>query len=859
MNSEKAKTPSPANERDEGCQGIHAGPGSEKDAIERLSRENDELRRKYSTATQYIRDKVNQLLTVMGTSTLKPEELDDKTLIETDPVGIISNSFVQILKHLHKTNAKLKITNQEIKAIFDSAGAGILVIDREMRTLAYNAKLREQFFPDKSDVTGQPCYKVICNLSDPFSSCPFKRVFDSGENINLMGWVLDKRFYDIFCAPIKDEKGEVTRAVLVYMDITDRMQTEQALRQSEEKYRDLFENANDLIQSIGPDGTFQYVNRAWRETLGYAEDEVSGLTVFDILHPDCSECGPDFKSVVFGETAGRIETVFITKGGRRLNVEGNVSTAFSGGKLLGTRGIFRDITERKEAEEILSSERERLAVTLRCIGDGVITTDIAGKVVLMNKVAEALTGWPQEDAKGSPIAEVLHLIDETSRVVRDNPVETLLKSGKAVDILDHTLLVARGGKERLISDSVSPIVDRKSNIIGTVLVFRDVTEKRSLEEKLLKTEKIESLGVLAGGIAHDFNNLLNAIMGNIDLAVMDLDPGDRACESLSRAEKAVLRAKDLTQQLLTFSKGGAPIKKAASISELIRDSADFATRGSNVKCSFDLPEELWKVEIDLGQMSQVINNIVLNGVHAMPEGGQIYISAENLVIGYDGPELKRGKYVRVTVKDTGSGIPKEHLPRIFEPYFTTKHAGSGLGLATTYSIIKKHDGHIEVASDFGKGTTFSILLPAFSGNAAQNPIPVEKPSSKNKGRGRVLLLDDDDMVRTTTCEMLKRLGYEVVGSAEGNETLEKYQTARNLGKPFDAVILDLTIPGGMGGKETILKLREFDPGVKAVVSSGYSSDSIMANYLQYGFSGVLTKPYQTKDLSSVLQRVIFDI
>ena len=857
MNSEEDKIPSAERDRTESCQEIYSGPRSEKDTIELLALENAELNRKYSIATQYIRNKVNQLLTVMGTSTLKPEELDDKTLIETDPVGIVSNSFVQILKHLHKTNAKLKITNQEIQAIFDSAGAGILVIDREMRTLAYNAKLREQFFSDKPDVTGQPCYKVICNLSEPHSSCPFMTVFESAENMHRMGWVLNNRYYDIVCTPVKDENGEATRAVLLYMDITDRMQTEQALRRSEEKYRDLFENANDLIQSIAPDGTFQYVNRAWMETLGYEEDEIPGLSVFDILHPDCSECGPDFKSVVFGETSGRIETIFITKSGRKINVEGNISTALSGGKLIGTRGIFRDITERKEAEEILSSERERLAVTLRCIGDGVITTDIEGKVVLMNKVSEALTGWSQEQANGRPIAEVLHLIDEASRTVQDNPVEVLLKSGKTIDIPDHTLLVSRDGQERLIADSVSPIVDRKSNIIGTVLVFRDVTEKRNFEEKLLKTEKIESLGVLAGGIAHDFNNLLNAIMGNIDLAIMDLDPGDRICESLSRAEKAVLRAKDLTQQLLTFSKGGAPIKKAASISELIRDSADFAIRGSNAKCSFDLPEDLWKVEIDLGQMSQVINNVVLNGIHAMPGGGQIFIRAENIVIGCAGPELKQGRYVKVTIKDTGGGILKEHLPRIFEPYFTTKHTGSGLGLATTYSIIKRHEGHIDVASDIGKGTTFSIFLPALSGKPALNPLPAEKPSSK-KGKGRVLLMDDDDMVRTTTTEMLKRIGFEVVGAAEGNETLEKYETARNAGEPFDAVILDLTIPGGLGGKETILKLRQFDPGVKAIVSSGYSSDSIMANYLQYGFLGVLTKPYQTKDLSSVLQKVIAD-
>lgn len=855
MNSEKNKKPLPTHYESESSQEVFPEPLSLMDTLEQLTKENTELAGKYSTAIQYIRNKIDQLLTVMGTSPLKPEELDDKTLIETDPIGIISNSFVQILKHLHKTNAKLKITNQEIKAIFDSAGAGILVIDKEMNTLAFNAKLKEQFFKDKPIILGQPCHEAICNLQNPLADCPFRKVFQSGKNLRLTGWVLHNRHYDIVCTPIKDDRGEVTSAVLLYMDITDSIRTEQALRQSEEKYRDLFENANDLIQSVGPDGSILYVNRAWRETLGYSEDEIPNISIFDVIHPDCDECGSDFKSVVFGEKSGRIETIFITKSGKKINVEGNISTAFSEEKLLGTRGIFRDITERKEAEEILSSEREQLAVTLRCIGDGVITTDTEGNVVLMNKISEALTGWSQEEAKGRPITEVLHLIDETSRTIKENPVDILLKSGQAMVLPGYTLLVARDGTERLISDTVSPLVDRQSNIIGTVFVFRDITEKRELEEKLLKAEKIESLGVLAGGIAHDFNNLLNAIMGNIELAAMDVDTDDRIRESLTRAEKAAFRAKDLAQQLLTFSKGGAPVKKTASIIELIKDSADFAIRGSNARCNFNLPEDLWKVEIDFGQMSQVINNIVLNAVNAMPGGGQVDIIAENVVIGGDKPELKQGEYVKVSIKDAGSGIPKKYLSRIFEPYFTTKHTGSGLGLATTYSIIKRHEGLIEVESDLEKGTTFSIYIPAVLGNRALSEHVIEKLSS-HKDKGKILLMDDDDMIRFTTSIMLKRLGYDVIAAAEGNEAIEKYKTAKKSGKPFDAVILDLTIPGGMGGKATIENMLEFDPGVKAVVSSGYSSDAIMANYRQYGFSGVLTKPYQTKDLSSVLQKVL---
>ena len=855
MAKEKDKKLSLHSEAGKPCPELSTGYLSLKDTIEQLTGENNELSSKYSTTIQYIREKINQLLTVMGTSPLKPEELDDKTLIATDPIGIISDSFVQILKHLHRTNNKLKITNQEINAIFDSAGAGILVIDKEMNILTYNSKLREQFFADKTDSTGKPCYSLICDLHDPVSGCPFIKVFETGEPVHWTGWVLNKRYYDVICTPMKDNSGEVSGAVIVYLDMTDRIQMEQALRRSEEKYRDLFENATDLIQSVAPDGSILYVNRAWRETLRYSEEEIPDLSIFDIIHPECNECGPYFRSIVFGEKAGRVETIFITKDGRKIIVEGNVNTVFEGETLRGTRGIFRDITERKEAEERLSSEREQLAVTLRCIGDGVITTDTEGNVVLMNKISEALTGWPQERAKGRPITEVIHLIDEHSRETKENPVEILLKTGQAIDVTDSTLLVSRDGTERLIADSVSPIVDRQSNLIGTVLVFRDITEKRTIEEKLLKAEKIDSLGVLAGGIAHDFNNLLSAIMGNIDLAAMELTPGDKAHESLSRAEKAIMRATDLTHQLLTFSKGGAPIKKAASITDLIKDSADFALRGSNARCIFDLPEDLWKVEIDSGQMSQVISNIVLNGVHAMPGGGEIRISGRNIVIGHDHLELKQGIYVKVNIQDTGSGIPKELMQRIFEPYFTTKHSGSGLGLATAYSIMKRHNGLIEVASDLGKGTVFSLYLPACSGTVSLKPGPVEKLSSGNS-RGKVLLMDDDEMIRHAASEMLKQIGCEVVIATEGSEALEKYVTAKSSGYPFDAVILDLTIPGGMGGKETIGKLLELDPEVKAIVSSGYSSDAIMANHLQYGFSGILTKPYQIKDLVNILRKVI---
>ncbi|HYQ48327.1 MAG TPA: PAS domain S-box protein, partial [Thermodesulfovibrionales bacterium] len=615
--------------------------------VERLLRENEDLRQRYAASIQYIRSKVNQLLTVMGTAPLRPEELDDRTLIELDPIGIISGSFSQILGHLHETNEQLKAANNEIQAIFDAAGMGILVIDRTMKVVAYNAKLKDQFFPERDVSAGFSCYDMICNLSTPLHDCPFLQIFETGKGVRQMRWKLKGRYFDVVGAPIVN-LGEITGIVIAYMDITERVLAEEALRKSEERYRDLFENANDLVQSVGPDGSFQYVNRAWMETMGYGPEEISLLTIFDVLHPGCSECSSEFRDVVFGDKEGRVEMRFFTKDRREIILEGNINAVFEGEKRLGARGIFRDITERKKAEEVLAAERERLVVTLRSIGDGVITTDTAGRITLMNMMGEKLTGWSQEDALGRTITDVFRIVNEKTRARCENPVAKVLINGMVTELMSNTILITRGGDERPVSDSVAPILDRESRIIGAVLVFRDITERQKMQERLMNAEKIDSLGVLAGGIAHDFNNLLNAVMGNIDLALSSSGQSAETRENLERAERAALRAKDLTTQLLTFSRGGAPIRKTASITELIRDSADFALRGSSSRAQFVFADDLWKASIDEGQISQVVNNLVLNAAQAMPQGGTVRISADNIeVLPSRAGELRPGRYVRI--------------------------------------------------------------------------------------------------------------------------------------------------------------------------------------------------------------------
>ncbi|MBI5249368.1 MAG: response regulator [Desulfomonile tiedjei] len=516
--------------------------------------------------------------------------------------------------------------------------------------------------------------------------------------------------------------------------------------------------------------------------------------------------------------------------------------------------VRRHITLRRQAEEKLEGEKERLAVTLRSIGDGVITTDTLGRVELMNRVAEDLTGWRQDEALGRALDEVFVIINEKTREQAQNPVEKVLESGSICGLANHTVLIARNGSERAIADSGAPIRDRKSNIVGVVLVFRDVSEQQLMLKEVLKAEKLESVGILAGGIAHDFNNILTAILGNLSLAKMEAPPQSKVFKRLSEAERASIRARGLTQQLLTFSKGGVPIKRIAPIQMLLQEWVMFALRGSNVKCEFRIQDDLWHVEIDEGQVSQVIHNLIINADQAMPNGGRIHVSAENHVEpDGNGSSLTASKYVKISVTDDGVGVAPEHIPKIFDPYFTTKDTGSGLGLATSYAAIRRHGGHITVDSDVGVGTTFCIFLPASESRA----LPASRSSEVVQPRGgRILVMDDEPLIRDVASQMLTSLGFEVSTSKDGTEAITLYRTSREQGEPFDAVIMDLTIPGGMGGKEAIRELRDLDPEIKVIVSSGYCNDPIMGDFREYGFSGVLVKPYNAREMNEILHSLV---
>ncbi len=506
----------------------------------------------------------------------------------------------------------------------------------------------------------------------------------------------------------------------------------------------------------------------------------------------------------------------------------------------------------EERENRLLAERERLSVTLRSIGDAVITTDTTGKITLMNRVAESLTGWSQDDALGLPLDQIFRISDKNSGAPCQNPVDKVLNSGLIEHIDNKTILTDRSNKEISVADSAAPIRDMKSRIIGVVIVFRDVTEQARMEEEILKVKKLESVGILAGDIAHDFNNILAAILGNINLVTLDKDLDDKNRKLLNSAEKASLRAKNLTQQLLTFSKGGEPVKETAAIAEIIYDSAEFILHGSNVICHYTLPTDLWLVDIDKGQMSQVIQNIILNGRHAMPEGGTIEVRCENV----PADSLKASPFapqtdcIRISISDTGMGIAKDIIDHIFDPFFSTKQKGSGLGLAICSSIIKKHNGVLTAQSTPGKGTKFTIFLPASA--QSQKIIQKELPPITSQPGSRIMVMDDEELVLTVAEAMLTTLGQEVFLVWDGAEALKVYQEQMEKGAAIDAVIMDLTIPGGVGGKEAVQNILAIDPNARVIVSSGYSNDPIMANCKQYGFVTSLIKPFQLADLDKAL-------
>lgn len=474
----------------------------------------------------------------------------------------------------------------------------------------------------------------------------------------------------------------------------------------------------------------------------------------------------------------------------------------------------------------------------------------------MGKVEKGKLGIQVDLGSKDEIGEIGDAFNKMSEILFQNHIA--LKNAMEKEANDALELAEANDALKNLNASLEDIVKQRTSDLlkANTSLKKEMEEKEKMQESLLRIQKLESIGLLAGGIAHDFNNILGVIVGNLSLARASLKKEDKIAKYLIDTEKSCFRARDLTNQLLTFSKGGAPVKQLISMAEFIKESVIFVLRGSNVGYDLSIDPDLFHAKIDKGQINQVINNIMINALHAMDDGGTITVKAENFIMHSDNISipLMPGNYIKISIKDQGEGIARENLERIFDPYFTTKQNGNGLGLATVHSIVKRHGGYIGVQSEKAKGTTFYIYLPASKEKLDETASEIEKSQDiPIKGNKKILIMDDEEMIREVVGDMLIHMGYKVDFAEDGVEACRKYRESMERQEKFDVAIMDLTIPGGMGGKQAVKEILKIDPKAKIVVSSGYSNDPVMADYKSYGFSGVIVKPFKMKELISLMQ------
>lgn len=626
----------------------------------------------------------------------------------------------------------------------------------------------------------------------------------------------------------------------------------QGYRWTAEKFSKVFYSSPVMmVVTEWETGCLVEVNDSFCTALGFRREELIGKTTLELnlwVYPERRE--DLVRMTESGNDSKRMEVENRKKNGEILVGLFFTETLFLDGEkyLLST---IIDITKQKEAEKSLNESEHRYQQLVESLPVAMLV-HTEGKIVFINSEGVKLfRGSSPGDFIGKP---VLNLVHPDYRELGIKRIKDIYDKKKDAEFLEEKFIGLDG--ELIDVEVAGRIVDYRGKPASQV-VIKDITEKKMIEAERLKALKLESLGILAGGIAHDFNNILTGIMGSISLSLLKIEPGSKIHSLLQAGEKACLRARELTRQLLTFSRGGDPVKENASIAELIRESANFILRGSNVTCIYSFAENLLPIEVDKGQIGQVIQNIILNADQAMPEGGVIEVTARNVSLkDREVALLKKGKYIKITLKDEGVGIDVQYHQKVFDPYFTTKSKGSGLGLSVVYSIINKHNGAVTVDSELGKGSVFTIYLPASGKKEKQREAIIPGQPIKKNVSGFVLLMDDDPQVREIGSLMIEAIGIKVQCAADGKEALELYKKAKQAGRQFDVVIMDLTVPGGMGGKTAVKKLLALDPAAKVVVASGYSNDPVMANYKKYGFVDMLPKPLVLEDLTAMLTRLM---
>jgi PAS domain S-box-containing protein len=799
-----------------------------------------------------------------------------------DGLGIIATDVTERMR----VERELQESEKKYATLVEQANDGIAIFQDGVIKFA-NKALTGMFGYSPDDTTGTP-------LQDHVTP-ELKAEVAEKHRLRMAGEALppyelrvlhkDGTERDVeLCGNLVQYEGRPASLAII-RDITQRKETAQTLKESEERFRALFEGSLDATVLTDPNsGHIVDANPAASELFLLDYDEMIGLHYTTFYPPRVQAYVREIwaKIVEGREETSNFETLVLRSDGQEVPIEGLAQIIQVNGVPF-LYGAIRDISKRKEAEDALRKSEQRYRIffdeapTALWEIDASYVKEFADQVrkTGVGDFKDYFEGHPEEAVRCEKEVKLVEMNKASLELFEAGGQEEVLRnlrsilpreaspvySGGIVAIAEgrtsfHRELVVNTlkGKEKhiLYKWSILPGYEETASRILISLV--DITARVQLEQERLKSQKIESLGVLAGGIAHDFNNLLTAISTNISMALLYGDLEDDISEMLGDAEKASDRAKNLTQQLLTFAKGGKPVKRTVSMDKLLRDTVQFALSGSNVKSVYSVPEDLWPVFVDEGQIGQIIHNLVINADQAMPGGGKVEIAVENVLVeGEEHLPLEKGKYVRLSVTDQGIGISGKHLDRIFDPFFTTKQKGSGLGLTTCFTIIRNHGGNIRAHSEADVGTRIDVFLPV-SDEASEGRKRDEAIAMK--GEGRILLIDDEEMIRRSAGEMLRRFGYDVTSAKDGEEALRYYKEAIASEWPFDAVIMDLTIRGGKGGRETIEELLTIDPDAKVIVSSGYSDDPVMSNFEEYGFRDIITKPYRLDEVGRVMRRVL---
>lgn len=813
-------------------------------------------------------------------------------------------------------NAKISKSEENLRTTLNSIGDAVISTDSQGRIEKMNPVAEKLTGWDIADAVKRPLHEIfdIRNAkTGKRINNPMEKVLNTGRVIGLANHTLliskDGDEYQIAdsAAPIKNKEGKITGIVMVFRDVTEEYNMREALKESSEKYRALYENAPLSYQSLDENGYIIDVNPTWLRTFGYSKDEVVGRWMGDFLHPDFRKnFTREFEIFKKRGYAHDVHLKIRHKDGHYIDMllEGSIGY-FEDGSFKQTYCVLKDITDRLKAEEALKKSNRALKTLSACNeamvwakSEKELLDNICKIIVEQGDYKLAWVGLVQHDEKKTvkPVAhygfkddylekieiswgdnpkgrgptgkciregvpEICRniLTDPDYKVWRDEALKRGYESSIALALKESgevfgALNIYAKEPDAFGRDEFNLLKNLAEDLSYGIRMFKIREERKRARNELFKMQKLESVGTLAAGIAHDFNNLLTALFGNISLAKMKLKADHPAYDALSSAEKAMDRATSLTNQLLTFSKGGEPLKKKADIDKIVKKTVEFDLSGSNVKAVFEQDENLWPVLVDKGQIQQVISNLVINAKQAMTEGGHFYVTMENVdTEKSEVPAVRKGKYVRISFKDEGAGIKEKDIGKIFDPFFTTKEIGSGLGLATAYSIIQKHGGNIDVESTPGVGTTFFVYLPAVLREEGDEKTHVRQ--FKKDKKLRVLLMDDDDLICDSVKIYLENYSFIVDCVPDGETALEEYKNSLEEGKRYDVVIMDLTIPNGMGGEEAVGKLLEIDSEAVCVVSSGYADDPVMADYEAYGFREAFTKPFHLEELKDFLRKL----